>query len=63
MKCCFCKSVIDGYGNSIRPLIRERNARCCDNCNRDIIIPLRMLEYISERENRSANPKAKLAGE
>ena len=51
MKCCFCNATIDGYGNSIRPLFRGRNARCCDKCNLDIIIPFRMLEALSRRDN------------
>ena len=33
MKCCFCNAVIDGMGNSIHPIKRGRNARCCDECN------------------------------
>lgn len=63
MKCCFCNADIVGYGNSIRPLIRQKNSKCCDDCNRDIIIPLRMMEYLSERENRSPKQKANLATE
>lgn len=55
MKCCFCNAEIIGYGSSIRPLIRGRNAKCCDNCNRNIIIPYRFLEILSERENRNNN--------
>ena len=57
MKCCFCNAEIIGYGNSIRPLIRGRNAKCCDNCNRNIIIPYRFLEILSERENRNNNKR------
>ena len=52
MKCCFCNKEINGMGNSVRPLIRKENVRCCDECNRDIIIPLRMLEYFSSKENK-----------
>ena len=58
MKCCFCGDEIVGYGNSIRPIIRGKNDRCCDKCNLEIIIPYRMAEYISNREynnNRSRN--------
>lgn len=53
MKCCLCNCKVSGNGNDIRPLIRGRNTVCCDSCNKDIIIPLRLLEYISYRENRS----------
>ena len=42
MKCCFCNAVIDGMGNSIHPIKRGRNARCCDECNVKVIIPLRL---------------------
>ena len=63
MKCCFCNGEISGYGNNIQPLIRGRNSKCCDTCNRDIIIPLRMMESLSRRENRSPKQKVNLAGE
>lgn len=63
MKCCFCKNEIIGVCNDVRPLIIKRNAMCCDNCNRDIIVRLRMLESISYREHRSMEQKKHLAGE
>lgn len=52
MKCCFCNKEIKGNGNSVRPLIRKNNVRCCDECNRDIIVRLRMLEYFSSKESK-----------
>ena len=51
MKCCFCNAVIDGMGNSIHPIKRGRNARCCDECNVKVSIPLRLYENISRHEN------------
>ena len=40
-KCCLCGMPIEGWGNNPAP-IRERG-RCCDDCNSNIIIPLRIL--------------------
>ena len=54
IKCCFCKSNIVGMGNSVRPLNRGANARCCDNCNRNIIIPIRFMEHMSAKRNQEA---------
>ena len=30
-KCVFCNEVMEGEGNSIRPL-RDEEGRCCDEC-------------------------------
>lgn len=42
MKCSICGKEIKGYGNNPAPLRRKK---CCDDCNRQIVIPLRI--YLS----------------
>lgn len=41
-KCCLCGCDIEGYGNNPWPLNNDEDARCCDKCNADKILPARM---------------------
>ena len=46
--CCICGKKKEGFGNNPEPIMPEfengtRN-RCCDNCNKFIVIPARMEE-------------------
>ena len=45
MKCCFCKKEIEkrgnwDKGNNAQPIT---NGRCCDECDVNFVIPIRML--------------------
>lgn len=40
MKCCFCKANISGEGNNAEPV---KDGICCDRCNMDIVVPMRIL--------------------
>ena len=42
-KCCFCGAHIEGWGNNPEPLIKDEDARCCDDCNGTIVLPIRLL--------------------
>jgi hypothetical protein len=46
MKCCFCGTIIEGYGNNPAPL-KERG-KCCDTCNETLVIPIRMRASLDE---------------
>ena len=37
--CCLCGKRFLGYGNNPDPLKRE--GRCCDDCNKALVIPAR----------------------
>lgn len=41
-KCCFCKSEYDNFGNNAQPL---KNGRCCNWCNNNMVVPLRIRIY------------------
>ena len=44
MKCCICGREIEGYGNNPHPVYADDfDARCCDECNDNVVIPLRIL--------------------
>ena len=42
MKCSICSKEIIGFGNNASPF---NNERCCDDCNENVLLPLRM--YLS----------------
>lgn len=38
-KCCFCKIIIKEFGNNAEPI---KKGVCCDECNKNIVIPIRI---------------------
>jgi hypothetical protein len=53
MRCIFkhCQKEIEGFGNSARPF----EGVCCDKCNQDSIIPIRMMLMTNKKLN---NPES-----
>ena len=47
MECCICGKEIPGFGNNPWPVKREGS--CCDECNWEFVIPMRLLNL---RRNR-----------
>ena len=47
--CCICGKEKEGYGNNPEPIVKEfedgKRNRCCDNCNKYVVIPARLEEY------------------
>ena len=41
-KCCFCGKEFVGWGNNPYPANKDEDARCCDKCNDEIVIPERI---------------------
>lgn len=37
--CSICGKKYDGYGNNAQPI---NDGRCCDECNRKVVIPIRI---------------------
>ena len=50
-KCCICRKVKEGYGNTPNPYLFR--GRCCDECNRRYVIPLRYMLSIQSRSQGS----------
>lgn len=42
--CCICGETFTGYGNNPYPVVKDKNARCCDDCNISVVIPARLEE-------------------
>ena len=41
-QCCFCGKPYSDYGNNPAPVDMRENARCCNECNANIVIPARI---------------------
>lgn len=54
MTCCICGKEIKGYGNNPWPINNDVEARCCDDCNYNVVIPARIKDlkiYDEMKEN------------
>lgn len=50
MECCICKRLIKGFGNNPWPLKYKNEERCCDMCNIEVVIPLRLKNMEKKKE-------------
>lgn len=48
-KCCLCDKEFEGFGNNPYPLVDDKNAYCCDECNFTKVITAR-IEELKKRE-------------
>ena len=50
-KCCLCdEEFIGGYGNNPDPVVMKYDARCCNACNTNVVIPARLKEAMECNE-------------
>ena len=61
MKCCICGKSFYGNGNNAYPLMRNRENKCCNECNNDYIIPLRMIEILAKKERNKTDASERAA--
>lgn len=40
--CCICGKTFEGWGNNPYPVVKDEDARCCDDCNAMYVIPARL---------------------
>lgn len=40
--CSICKKEFKGFGNNPEPILTYEK-RCCDQCNQDVVVPVRIL--------------------
>ena len=45
MNCCICGIKIKDYGNNPDPV--KLSGRCCDKCNKEVVIPARFIRHIN----------------
>ena len=46
--CCLCGEEFDGYGNNPAPL--KESGECCDRCNAEKVIPVRLETLLASGE-------------
>lgn len=52
MKCCICdKEINNPWGNSPWPIVDDPEAKCCDDCNFEKVLPARIAMMNKNREN------------
>lgn len=55
MKCCICNKNIIGYGNNPAPIMHKMNEKCCDDCDNEVVTPLRVALYFRKYKNEKEN--------
>ncbi len=45
--CCICKKPFEGYGNNPVPVMD--GGECCDKCNADVVLPIRLAQAVKVR--------------
>lgn len=62
-KCCLCGQEFEGFGNNPWPLNNDENARCCDKCNAEKVIPARIMQAYSKKEDIKEGEYSDIYGE
>ncbi|MDO4647744.1 MAG: hypothetical protein Q4B26_03765 [Eubacteriales bacterium] len=57
-RCCICGKHQAGYGNNPWPVNTDTDARCCDICNFEVVIPERIkMHHEKVNERRAGDEK------
>ncbi len=57
MKCCICKKGFEGFGNNPAPV--KLRGQCCDKCNEEVVIPVRINNMSGVRRMNLLNKSRK----
>ena len=58
-KCVFCGKEHEGYGNSCWPIYNGEKVRCCDNCNKYVVVRERIKAIEVENKEDNQNDKTR----
>lgn len=50
-ECCICGKICTDWGNNPWPVNTSEDARCCDDCNANIVVPARMRQMFGRKED------------
>ena len=50
--CCICGMKFTGWGNNPYPVVEDENARCCDACNAEKVLPARLAQMFGSKEDK-----------
>lgn len=45
--CCICKRKFSDYGNNPQPISQNPKDRCCDACNKEVVIVERLMRHVA----------------
>ena len=48
-KCSICGEYFEEFGNNAYPV---NNGTCCDKCNREVVIPVRIKNMMNKNKNK-----------
>jgi len=48
--CCICGRTFTGWGNNPYPVVTDKDARCCDECDYVVVIPTRVIELYKRKK-------------
>ena len=51
--CCICGEEYEGHGNNPQPVVMDDDARCCDECNANVVLPARIRKMEEYRDRQS----------
>lgn len=51
--CCICGERFIGYGNDPWPIVKDEDARCCDECNDTKVLSARLAQMFGGKENNN----------
>ena len=49
VKCSICGKQYEGFGNNAQPI---NDGRCCDECNKNVVIPRRLTDIINKNKEK-----------
>lgn len=50
--CCICGKRFTGWGNNPWPVIEDEDARCCDACNDEKVVPARLAMMFNKEKTK-----------
>ena len=53
-KCSICGEYFEEFGNNAHPV---NNGTCCDKCNREVVIPIRIKNMMKKNKENSSEEK------
>lgn len=51
-ECCICHKIFTDWGNDPWPVVKDDDARCCDACDMNVVVPARIAQMYSKEDNK-----------
>ena len=50
--CCICGKKFTGWGNNPWPVVKDEDARCCDECDGSTVLSARLAQMFGSKEGK-----------